>query len=133
MIAEDGVHSYQLKLPEGVELADQDASDTVSINIRFHDSKLNKVRVSMADAQIINVPEGKTVEILDKSLTVNVRSDESMMVSYYSYDIVIDASPAVTNGDQYVSAAITVRDGNAADIYTVGDYSVQIRVSDAAE
>ena len=87
----------------------------------------------MTDAQIINIPEGKTVEILDKSLTVNVRSLSSMMIAYYNYDIVIDAAAAVTNGEQFVTANVTVRGGNTAEIYTVGDYSVQIRVSDAEE
>ena len=133
MISEDGVHTYQLKLPDGVELVEKDSTDTVSINIAFRNTKLNKTRVPLTDAQIINIPEGKTVEILDKSLTVNVRSLFSMMIAYYSYDIVIDAAAAVTNGEQFVTANVTVRGGNTSDIYTVGDYSVQIRVSDAEE
>ena len=132
-ISEDGVHSYQLKLPEGVELASTDASDTVTIHIHFTDARLSKLQIPMTYAQIINVPEGKTVEILDRALTVSVRALTAAMVKEPDFDIVIDAAAAVTNGDQYVSAAISIRGGNSARLYPVGDYSVQIRVSDAEQ
>ena len=45
----------------------------------------------------------------------------------------LDAAPAVTNGDQFVAASITVKQGNTAELYVVGDYSLQIRVSDAED
>ena len=133
MIAEDGVHSYQLKLPDGVELAEQATFDTVSIKIRFKGTKLNTLNLPLTGAQIINVPEGKSVEILDRSMSVSIRSDEHSMIAYYNYDIIVDASAATKNGDQYVSATVSVRDGNSAKLYPVGSYSVQIRVSDAVE
>jgi len=130
-ITEDGVHSLQLKLPEGVELADPNASDMVSINIHFTNARLSKLHIPLNDAQVINIPEGKTVEILDKSITVNIRALSTAQVNEKSFDIVIDAAPAVTNGDQYVSAVVTARGGNSSRLYPVGDYSVQLRISDA--
>ncbi len=135
MIAEDGDHAYQLKLPEGVELADANQSDTVSIKIRFTDAKLNKVRIATSAVEIINIPEGKKVEILDEALTVNVRGTTGalMFMTARDFSLVVDASPAVTNGDQYVTASVSIRDGNSAELYVVGDYSLQIRVSDVEE
>ena len=133
MITEDGAHSYQLKLPDGVELADNGMNDTVSINIHFTKARLNKVRISTANASIINVPEGKQVEILDETLTVNVRgtSGSLMYLKGDDFSLIVDAAPAVTNGEQYITASVSMKDGNSAELYTVGDYSVQIRVSDA--
>ena len=135
MIAEDGVHSYQLKLPDGVELADSNQSDTVSINIHFTKARLNKVRLSTGYAEIINVPEGKQIEILDDYLTVSVRGTTGslMFLNGQDFSLVVDAAPAVTNGDQYITAAVAMKNGNSAELYTVGDYSVQIRVSDAQD
>ena len=93
------------------------------------------MRITTANAEIINVPEGKKVEILDHALTVNVRgtSGSLMYLKGEDFSLVVDAAPAVTNGEQYVTASITMKDGNSAALYTVGDYSVQIRVSDAEE
>lgn len=135
MITEDGDHSYQLKLPEGVELADSNQNDTVSLKIRFTKAWLNKVRISTSAAEIINVPEGKKVELLDEALTVNVRGTAGtlMYMTAKDFSLVVDVSPAVTNGDQYVTASVTVKDGNSAALYVVGDYSLQIRVSDVEE
>ncbi len=135
LIAEDGDHAYQLKLPEGVELADTNQSDTVSIKIRFTKARLNKVRIAASAVEIVNVPEGKKIEILDDTLTVNVRGTTGalMFLTAKDFSLVVDASPAVTNGDQYVTASVSIKDGNSAELYVVGDYSMQIRVSDAEE
>lgn len=135
LITEDGDHSYQLKLPEGVEFANADQSDTVTIKIRHTRARLNKVRVSTAAVDIVNVPEGKEIEILDEFLTVNVRGTSGglMYVTEKDLTMTLDAAPAVTNGDQFVAASITVKQGNTAELYVVGDYSLQIRVSDAED
>ena len=135
LITEDGDHSYQLKLPEGVEFANADQSDTVTIKIRHNRARLNKVRVSTAAVDIVNVPEGKEIEILDEFLTVNVRGTSGglMYVTEKDLTMTLDATPAVTNGDQFVAASIAVKQGNTAELYVVGDYSLQIRVSDAED
>lgn len=135
MITEDGDHSLTLKLPDGVELADNNQSDAVSIKIHFTKARLNKVRILTSGAEIINVPEGKKIEILDDALTVNVRgtSGNLMYMNNNDFTLMVDAAPAVTNGDQYLTASITVKDGNSPELYVVGDYSIQIRVSDADE
>ena len=135
MIAEDGDHAYPLKLPEGVEFADANQSDTVSIKIRFTKAKLNKVRITTSNAEIINVPEGKKVEVLDEAMTVNVRGTTGalMFMTAKDFSLIVDAAHASTNGDQYITASVAVKDGNSADLYVVGDYSLQIRVSDAEE
>ena len=86
-------------------------------------------------AEIINVPDGKKIEILDDALTVNVRgtSGNLMYMNNDDFTLTVDAAPAVTNGDQYLTASITIKDGNSPELYVVGDYSLQIRVSDADE
>ncbi len=135
LIAGDGVHSYQLKLPDGVELADANQGDTVSVNIHFTKAQLNKVRITTAGAEIINVPEGKKVEILDEAISVSIRgtSGSLLYMTAKDFSFIVDAAPAVTNGDQYITASISIKGGNDASLYVVGDYSVQIRVSDADE
>lgn len=132
-IAEDGVHSYQLKLPDGVELVGENVTDTVSINIRFTDATLGRVRVPTSQIEIVNLPEGKQAEILDKTITVNVRGLRlpSMNLSGRDFLLVVDASLASSNGEQYIPVSVSVRDGNTAALYAVGDYSVQLRISDA--
>ena len=134
-ITEDGVHSYQLKLPDGVELVGENVTDTVSINIRFTDAALGRVHVPASQIEIINLPEGKNAEILDKTLLVNVRGVKlsAKNLSARDFSVVVDASLATANGEQYVPVSVAVRDGNTAALYTVGDYSIQLRISDADE
>ncbi|MBO5648691.1 MAG: hypothetical protein J6S76_02115 [Clostridia bacterium] len=134
-ITEDGVHALDLNLPDGVTLVNPDASQAVSIRIRFTNAILSKVRVSTSDVQIVNVPDGKTVEILDDMLTISARGifGSIMNLRETDFEIVADASAAVNNGDQYVSVSVAIKQGNSAQLYPVGDYSLQIRVSDVQQ
>lgn len=135
MIVEDGTHTYQIKLPDGVEPVDPGAAENVSIGISFTDAKLRKVRIPTSQVQIINVPEGKKIEILDTAMSVNFRctAQSGMQMTAYDFNITVDAAPAVNNGDQYVTATVSMKNGNTAEMYTVGDYSLLLRVSDAEE
>ena len=134
-ITDDGVHGYDLNLPEGVELVDNSQSTAVSVNIHFDRAKLNKVRVPTHNIVLTNIPEGKHIEVLDEAITISVRgtSGNIMYMDASNFDITVNASLAVNNGDQYVPVTVAVRGGNTAALYTVGEYTVQIRVSEDEE
>ena len=78
------------------------------------------------------MPDGKYVELLTESLIVNVRGSSQEVRYLTASDIVVtaDVSLAGNNGEQYISVTAALKDGNSAKMYAVGEYTVQIRVTD---
>ncbi|MBQ8577987.1 MAG: hypothetical protein IJ449_08535 [Clostridia bacterium] len=131
-ITEDGIHGYDLNLPDGIELVDAGGQTSVSVNIHFGGSSLRKVTIPASQINVINVPDGKRVDVLSETLVVSVRgtSQEVRYLTANDIDVVADVSLAGSNGEQYISVSAALKDGNSAGMYAVGDYTVQIRVED---
>ena len=131
-ITEDGIHGYDLNLPEGIELVDAAGQSSVSVNIHFSGSSLKKISIPASRINIINVPDGKYVELLTESLTVNVRGSTQEVMYLTASDMIVtaDVSLAGSNGEQYISVTAALKNGNSAKMYAVGEYTVQIRVTD---
>lgn len=131
-ITEDGIHGYDLNLPDGIELVDAAGQSSVSVNIHFAGSSLKKISIPASRINIINVPDGKYVELLTESLTVNVRGSTQEVMYLTASDMIVtaDVSLAGSNGEQYISVTAALKNGNSAKMYAVGEYTVQIRVTD---
>lgn len=131
-ITEDGSHVYDLNLPEGIELVDAGEQNTVSVNIHLSGSSLKKVTVPANQINIINVPQGKHVEVLADSIVISVRGSTPGVSYLRPEDITVtaDVSLVGSNGDQYISVSAALKNGNSANLYAVGEYTLQVRVED---
>ncbi len=131
-ITTDGIHGYELNLPDGIELVDAGGQSSVSVNIRFDGSALKEVVIPASKIRFINVPDGKRVERISEAIKVSVRGlkSETRYLSYQDFDVTADVSLAASNGEQYIAVNAVLNDGNTAALYAVGDYTVQIRVND---
>ncbi len=129
-ITESGVYNYALMLPDGIEL-DGTSVENVSVDVQLHGSQSSRLTVKKEQMQLVNVPEGKQAQILDESLRVALRGT-GMDVMYIKSDevqVIVDLLN-VGNGDQFVTAEVTLLRGESAALYVVGDYMVQVRVED---
>ncbi len=135
LFADDGRYVSELVLPEGIEPADTSVDTQVTANIRFNNTWLLRMVVPARSIELVNVPEGKSVEFTEPSLSVQVRCTNKSLPTAVPADISVrvDLQNAINSGEQWVPATATVRGGNSADYYTVGTYSVQIRVTDEAD
>ncbi len=133
-ITEDGIHGYDLNLPEGIEPVDTAGQNSVSVNIRFAGSALKRITIPREVIQFINVPEGKRVTLLSDAFSVNVRGikSEPRYLTYHDFNVTADVSLAQSNGEQYVAVNVELLEGDRAELYAVGDYTIQIRVEDEA-
>lgn len=133
-IAESGTYGYSLTLPEGVEFPeDTPTIDSVSVDIQFKNSATAKITVPQEEISLINVPEGKRVEILDKNLVVNVRGKQQGLAFLTSHEleVTLDMSAAGSSvGTQYVAANVALKIVQNADRYVVGEYTVQVKIMD---
>lgn len=131
-ITTDGIHGYELNLPEGIELVDAGGQSSVSVNIRFEGSDLREVLIPASLIDFINVPEGKRAVLLSESIKLSVRGKKSLIkyLTYRDFHVTADLSLAASNGEQYISVNAVLLEGNSAQMYAVGDSSVQIRVED---
>ncbi len=135
-IREDGTYHYQIDLPDGIELVDKSSDGAVSVDVRFNSTILHEMKFANEKIEVLNVPDGKMVEILDSHIVVGVRGYRQEIYSLRASSVAVEidlSNMSSENGEYYADVQVYLKSGNNEKLYVVGDYSVQIRISDAAE
>jgi len=73
---------------------------------------------------------------LDSHIVVGVRGYRQEIYSLRASSVAVEidlSNMSSENGEYYADVQVYLKSGNNEKLYVVGDYSVQIRISDAAE
>ncbi len=125
----DGVYYYNLTLPEGIEVLEAYERVAVTIN---HASDYAQRTIQVTDIRTENVPEGKNVDILAESISVQLRGVVNKLYALTEEDVylVIDMKNLTqVTGNVYATATAVIKDGNSAELYPLSSYMVPISIS----
>ena len=125
-LTEDTTYSYTIPIPDGVE--NSSGVSRATLKIRFKD--LATVPITVTDISCENIPEGKTVEVLTKEVTVVLRGTSADLaeVSDETVSLIADLKNVdAASGSYTVPARVVVHTGG--DVGTTETYQIQVHIA----